>query len=85
MERFLCGIFGKRPQGYVHDTSGFPLKSFFLPQPSDPGIAAVPAATSFVYDYPQYVYQPSVCRAAPEYCPPPLLSVRSGAPKIERK
>jgi hypothetical protein len=62
-ERFCNAMLGKRPQGYVYDTTGFPLKSFFVSQPSDPSIAAVPEAISYVYDYPQYVYQPSATGA----------------------
>lgn len=65
MERFLCGLCGKQPRGYVHDTSGFPLRNFFLPQPDDPAIAAAPTTTSYVYDYPQYIYQPNLCRVPP--------------------
>lgn len=65
MERFLCGLCGKQPRGYVHDTSGFPLRNFFLPQPDDPAYAAGPTTTSYVYDYPQYIYQPNPCRVPP--------------------
>lgn len=64
-ERFIKGICCKPMQGYVHDTSGYPLKSFFVPQPDDPSIPAVPDALSAVYDYPQYVVYPGANRHMP--------------------
>lgn len=76
MERFLSGLCGKRPRGYYHDTSGFPLRNFHMPQSNDPAVAATPSGFSYVYDYPQYIYQPNVCRTGPNVCPPlvPLLT-----------
>jgi hypothetical protein len=75
-ERFCNGLFGKLPQGYVHDTSGFPLKSFFVAQPSDPNITWAPEPVAFVYDYPRYVFQPSLSSGP---CPLPT-GTQAGEP-----
>jgi hypothetical protein len=70
-EGFWCGLVGKAPNGYVHDTSGWALKSYGTPQPGDPTIPYVAGATALVYDYGQYIYQPSTC-APGGSCPPDM-------------
>lgn len=68
-ERWWNQLFGNLPRGYIHDTSGHPLRSFFVTQPSDPTLAYVPGSDTLtpphvVMDYGNYVYQPGLPSAA---------------------
>lgn len=66
MEHHWGWVFGKPPRGYIHDTSGHPLRSYFVPQPPDPTIPFEPGSDTLmparlVIDYPLYVYGKHRC------------------------
>lgn len=68
MEHHWGTAFGKPPRGYIHDTSGHPLRGFFVPQPGDPTIPYQPGSDTLmpsrlVIDYPLYVYGQRQCPA----------------------
>ncbi len=63
MERCWNQLFGKLPRGYIHDTSGHPLRSYFVTQSSEPELEYVPGSDTLtpprmVMDYANYAYPP---------------------------